>query len=93
VKNIYIYAGGEDGIFVHPKNGPNGLIRNWCIGGCWFTPAQSKYPITGPELAENQNQPTLLISSILSVKWLPIVVFLRNFLFVAKMAIILGNQK
>ncbi len=35
----YIYAGREDGIFVHPKNGLNGLIRNWCIGGCWFTPA------------------------------------------------------
>ncbi len=27
-------AGREDGIFVHPKNGLNGLIRNWCIGGC-----------------------------------------------------------
>jgi hypothetical protein len=34
-----IYAGKEDGIFVHPENGLNGLIRNWCIGGCWFTPA------------------------------------------------------
>jgi hypothetical protein len=33
------YAGREDGIFVHPENGLNGLIRNWCIGGCWFTPA------------------------------------------------------
>jgi len=32
-----IYAGREDGIFVHPKNGLNGLIRNWCIGGCWVT--------------------------------------------------------
>jgi len=27
-------AGRKDGIFVHPKNGLNGLIRNWCIGGC-----------------------------------------------------------
>jgi len=27
-------VGGEDGIFVHPGNGLNGLIRNWCIGGC-----------------------------------------------------------
>jgi len=26
--------GREDGIFVHPENGLNGLIRNWCIGGC-----------------------------------------------------------
>ncbi len=34
----YIYAGREDGIFVHSKNDLNGLIRNWCIGGCWFTP-------------------------------------------------------
>jgi hypothetical protein len=24
----------EDGIFVHPENGLNKLIRNWCIGGC-----------------------------------------------------------
>jgi hypothetical protein len=37
----YIYAGREDGIFVHPENGLNGLIRNWYIGGCWFTPAQT----------------------------------------------------
>jgi hypothetical protein len=36
----YIYAGREDGIFVHSENGLNRLIRNWCIGGCWFTPAQ-----------------------------------------------------
>ncbi len=35
-----IYAGKEDGIFIHPENGLNGLICNWCIGGCWFTPAQ-----------------------------------------------------
>jgi len=21
------------------QNGFNGLILNWCIGGCWFTPA------------------------------------------------------
>jgi hypothetical protein len=26
--------GREDGIFIHPENGLNGLIRNWCIGGC-----------------------------------------------------------
>jgi hypothetical protein len=35
----YIYVGREDGIFVHPQNSFNGLILNWCIGGCWFTPA------------------------------------------------------
>jgi hypothetical protein len=34
-----IHAGREDGIFVYPQNGFNGLILNWCIGGCWFTPA------------------------------------------------------
>ncbi len=34
-----INAGKKDGIFVHPLNGFNGLILNWCIGGCWFTPA------------------------------------------------------
>jgi hypothetical protein len=31
-----ISTGRED---VHPQNGLNGLILNWCIGGCWFTPA------------------------------------------------------
>jgi hypothetical protein len=36
-----IHAGKEDGIFVHLQNGFNGLILNWCIGGCWFTPAGS----------------------------------------------------
>ncbi len=35
------HAGKEDGIFVHSRNGFNGLIRNWCIGACWFTPAQA----------------------------------------------------
>ncbi len=34
----FIYASREDGIFVHPENGLNGLIRNWCISGYWFTP-------------------------------------------------------
>jgi hypothetical protein len=29
-----IHAGKEDGIFVHPQNDFNGLILNWCIGGC-----------------------------------------------------------
>jgi hypothetical protein len=28
-------SGRED---VHPQNRLNGLILNWCIGGCWFTP-------------------------------------------------------
>jgi hypothetical protein len=36
-----IHAAREDGIFVHPQNGFNELILNWCIGGCWFTPGQS----------------------------------------------------
>jgi hypothetical protein len=35
----YIYASMEDGIFVHPENSINGLIRKWCIGGYWFIPA------------------------------------------------------
>jgi hypothetical protein len=39
----YIYAGREDGIFVHPENGLDELIRNWCIGGCWFTPAGGEH--------------------------------------------------
>jgi len=31
-----ISTGRED---VHPQNRLNGLILNWCIGGCWFIPA------------------------------------------------------
>ncbi len=31
-------TGRED---VHPQNRSNRLILNWCIGGCWFTPAAS----------------------------------------------------
>jgi hypothetical protein len=31
-----ISTGRED---VHLQNRLNGLILNWCIGGCWFTPA------------------------------------------------------
>jgi hypothetical protein len=34
VKKI-ISTGKED---VHPQNGLNELILNWCIGGCYFTP-------------------------------------------------------
>jgi len=26
-------------VWVHPQNGLNSLILNWCTGGCWFTPA------------------------------------------------------
>ncbi len=29
-----INPGREHGIFVHPENDLNGLIHNWCIGGC-----------------------------------------------------------
>jgi len=32
--------GQGDVFLVHPENSFNGLILNWCIGGCWFTPAQ-----------------------------------------------------
>jgi hypothetical protein len=31
--------GSPDVVLVHPQNRLNGLILNWCIGGCWFTPA------------------------------------------------------
>jgi hypothetical protein len=33
-----ILASKEDVCLVHPQNGFNKLILNWCIGGCWFTP-------------------------------------------------------
>jgi hypothetical protein len=42
-----IHVGREDGIFVHPQNGFNGLILNWCISGCWFTPAINSKVQTG----------------------------------------------
>jgi hypothetical protein len=32
-----IILGREDVFLVHPQNGFNGYILNWCIGGCWFT--------------------------------------------------------
>jgi hypothetical protein len=34
-----IISGREDVFLVHLENGFNGIILNWCIGGCWFTPA------------------------------------------------------
>ncbi len=36
---IYIYLGREDVVLVHPQNGFNDLIFNWCIGDYWFIPA------------------------------------------------------
>jgi hypothetical protein len=33
------WARQEDVFLVHPQNDLNGLILNWCIGGCCFTPA------------------------------------------------------
>jgi len=33
------WARQENVFLVHPQNGLNGLILNWCIGGCCFTPA------------------------------------------------------
>jgi hypothetical protein len=30
---------GRGCVLVHLLNGLNGLILNWCTGGCWFTPA------------------------------------------------------
>jgi len=35
-----ISKGRED---VHPQNELNGLILNWCIEGCWFTPTPSPH--------------------------------------------------
>jgi hypothetical protein len=40
------YAREEDVFFIHPQNGLNGLILNWCTGGCWFTPAQIQAQIS-----------------------------------------------
>ncbi len=40
------WAGEEDVFLVHPQNSLNGLILNWCTGGCWFTPALLRHPAT-----------------------------------------------
>jgi hypothetical protein len=39
VEKTLIISGRENVFFVHPQNGLNGLILNWGIAGCWFTPA------------------------------------------------------
>jgi len=32
---------GQGKVFlVHPQNGLNIFILNWCISGCWFIPAE-----------------------------------------------------
>jgi len=46
------WARQEDVFLVHTQNGLNGLILNWCIGGCCFTPAAPPLPLaaTGPAI-------------------------------------------
>ncbi len=44
------HASKEDGIFVHSQNGFNRLILNWCIGGCWFTPAHNTKQARKPKM-------------------------------------------
>jgi hypothetical protein len=39
-ENKNAWAGRAGCVWVHPQNSLNGLILNWCTGGCWFTPAQ-----------------------------------------------------
>jgi len=39
-ENKNAQAGWAGCVWVHPQNGLNGLILNWCMGGCWFTPAR-----------------------------------------------------
>jgi hypothetical protein len=46
----YIYAGKDDGIFVHLENNLNRVIRNWCIGGYWFIPAAKTQTPLKPSL-------------------------------------------
>ncbi len=35
------WAGEEDVFLVHAQNSLNGMILNWCTGGCWFIPAHT----------------------------------------------------
>jgi hypothetical protein len=50
------WAREEDVFLVHPQKGLNGLIRNWCTGDYWFTPASNEgnlhYNSTMAELLE-----------------------------------------
>ncbi len=50
------WARQEDVFLVHPQNGLNGLILNWCIGGCCFTPAQG-WSELAPTNAPVANEP------------------------------------
>jgi hypothetical protein len=50
-KNLII-SNKEDVFLVHPQNSLNGLIFNWCIGGCWSTP-------TGLSIVPNRIAPNL----------------------------------
>ncbi len=65
-------TGRED---VHPQNGLNGFILNWCIGGCWFTPAYTFYnwPIQvkggGRPYCKQNNRCSLLQIAVVSHKY------------------------
>ncbi len=49
---------------VHPQNGLNGLILNWCIGGYWFIPERR------PSLKEPSTAMTASLKCILdSILW------------------------
>ncbi len=50
------WAGEEDVFLIHPPNGLNGLILNWCIGGCWFIPVMKIYVATVEALRKKERQ-------------------------------------
>jgi hypothetical protein len=47
--------GQGDVFLVHPENSFNGLIPNWCNGGCWFTPASFRQLSIGDHLSKAQS--------------------------------------
>jgi hypothetical protein len=54
--NKLIILGREDVFFVHPQNGLNNLILNWCIGGCWFTLAILTIALQGLEIMKKNTK-------------------------------------
>ncbi len=56
IEKTLIISGRENVFFVHPQNGLNNLILNWCIGGCWFTLAILTIALQGLEIMKKNTK-------------------------------------
>jgi len=83
------WAGEKDVFMVHPKNGLNGLILNWCTGGYWFIPTVNIFAGTCRLYAKETRKEKWRTLKTFFKNYLSIYLFINNeFLFVAKMMII-----